>query len=93
MYVILVYDISTTSSAGQKRLPKVMKLCRQYLHHVQKSVFEGEITQAKLTALEITLKQIIDETNDYVIIYQFDNNKYSKRKFLGIKFDPTSNIL
>ena len=35
MYVILTYDV------GAKRVSKVMKTCRKYMVHVQKSVFEG----------------------------------------------------
>ena len=46
MFIILAYDVSSTR--GQK----VMKTCRKYLHHVQKSVFEGVITEAKLKQLQ-----------------------------------------
>ena len=53
MYLISVYDICTSGEGGKKRLPKVMKLLRKYLHHTQKSVFEGEITDAKFMALTI----------------------------------------
>ena len=45
MYIILVYDI------GEKRVGKMLKLCRQYLSWIQNSVFEGEITEVKLKAL------------------------------------------
>ena len=41
MYVIVVYDI------GEKRVAKMLKLCRQYLNWIQNSVFEGEITKVK----------------------------------------------
>ena len=37
MLVIVTYDISV------KRVAKVMKICRKYLAHVQKSVFVGMI--------------------------------------------------
>ena len=45
MYVILVYDI------GEKRVGKILKLCRKYLNWIQNSVFEGEITDVKLKEL------------------------------------------
>ena len=51
MYVILVYDI-VTDMQGKKILPKVFKICKKYLVHIQKSVFEGEISKANLTALK-----------------------------------------
>lgn len=42
MFVILTYDVKA------KRDTKVMKVCRKYLTHDQKSVFEGMITEKKL---------------------------------------------
>jgi len=93
MYIILVYDISTETKEGRKRLPKVMKKCREYLHHTQKSVFEGEITEAKLMALQTSLAKIIKDNEDYVVIYRIDNAKNITRTTLGKDFDPTDNIL
>ena len=53
MYVIAVYDVD------QKRCGKMLKLCRGYLHHVQNSVFEGEITEARLMELKIKAGKIM----------------------------------
>ena len=55
MYIILVYDI------GEKRVGKMLKLCRQYLNWIQNSVFEGDITEVKLKELKYKAKQIMDE--------------------------------
>lgn len=63
MYVILVYDIH------QKRVGKALKICRKYLIHIQKSVFEGNITESKLKALKEELGHLIDTQMDSVIIY------------------------
>lgn len=93
MYIILVYDISTESKEGKKRLSKIMKKCRQYLHHTQKSVFEGEITEAKLVALKFSLKKIINIKEDYVVIYKMLNKNNLDRENIGIDFDPTLNII
>jgi CRISPR-associated endonuclease Cas2 len=41
MFLILVYDVN------EKRVNKVLKTCRKYLHWVQNSVLEGEISEAK----------------------------------------------
>lgn len=51
MYVILTYDV------GAKRVSKVMKICRKYMVHVQKSVFEGNVTEAKLENLRKICKR------------------------------------
>lgn len=93
MYVILVYDIKTESKDGKKRLPKVMKKCREYLHHTQKSVFEGELSESKMFSLESSLKKIIDENEDYIIIYKLPNKNNLERNNIGLKFDPTTNII
>ena len=53
MYLILVYDI------GEKRVGKMLKLCRKYLNWIQNSVFEGEITEVKLKELLFKAKEII----------------------------------
>lgn len=93
MYVILVYDISTQTKEGQKRLSKVMKKCRQYLHHTQKSVFEGEISESKLAELRVSIQKLIDRDEDYVVIYKLLNKNNLQRENIGIDFDPTNNII
>lgn len=93
MYVILVYDISTDTKEGQKRLAKVMKKCRQYLHHTQKSVFEGEISLGKLVELRTAIERLIDHERDYIVIYKLENKNNLLRENIGINFDPTSNII
>ncbi len=79
MNVILVYDIK------EERVQKVLKTCRKYLHWVQNSVFEGEISPAKLEKLKVELKKIINEDEDSVIIYTFRAAWYTGREIIGIK--------
>ena len=71
MYVIAVYDVN------EERVQKVHKIFRKYLYWKQRSVFEGEISPAKLKALEIELKSIIRD-DDYVLIYVFKNKCYDE---------------
>ena len=93
MYVIMVYDISTLDKEGNKRLARIVKECRQYLHHTQKSVFEGEISEARLMELKHKIGKIIDRNRDYVVIYKLPNRKSLDRENIGLDFDPTDNIL
>ena len=60
MYVIVVYDV------GEKRVGKMLKLCRQYLCWIQNSVFEGELSEAKLRELKLKIKGIIDPSEDSI---------------------------
>jgi CRISPR-associated protein Cas2 len=93
MYIILVYDISTTDDEGQRRLNRIMKKCREYLHHTQKSVFEGELSEAKFTRLRYAIKKIIDDKKDYVIFYRIDNKNNMKKYKMGADFDVGTNII
>ena len=77
MYVILVYDI------GEKRVGKMLKLCRRYLHWIQNSVFEGEITEVKLKELIIFAKEIMDEKVDSLIIFKGRERKWLKKQIVG----------
>ena len=65
MYVILTYDVSS------RRVSKVMKKCRKYLRHEQRSVFEGTITEGLLKNLKKELSDIIDVKEDSINIYVF----------------------
>ncbi|HXL00947.1 MAG TPA: CRISPR-associated endonuclease Cas2, partial [Dysgonamonadaceae bacterium] len=63
MYVILVYDV------GEKRVGKMLKLCRRYLNWIQNSVFEGEISEVKLKELTILAEKIMKTEEDSLIIF------------------------
>lgn len=86
MFVILTYDINI------KRNNKVRNLCRKYLQHVQKSVFEGYITEAKLKKLKSELYKECKVEEDSIIIYRFDSLKYSQREILGT-YEQKDNFL
>ena len=64
MYVVLVYDF------GEKRVAKMLKLCRKYLNWIQNSVFEGEISEVGLHELLISAKKIMKEESDSIIIFK-----------------------
>lgn len=86
MFVILSYDIN------QKRVGKAMKICRKYLVHVQKSVFEGNITEAKLKSLKRELEKVIDANVDSLCIYEMDSVKYTRKEQIGV-VQAFSNII
>ena len=67
-----------------KRVKKVQNLCKNYLYPIQKSVFEGEITESRLNTLKMNLKNVIHPDEDSVIIYHLDSVKYAKKEQLGL---------
>lgn len=92
MYIILVYDIKTDTK-GKKILPKVHKICKKYLVHIQNSVFEGEITDANLLMLEKEVSSIIREDEDSVIVFKSRNSKWLDKSFWGNTEDATSRFI
>lgn len=92
IYIILTYDISVDEN-GAKVLRNTFKTCKKYLHHVQFSVFEGEISPSQFMSLSIELKKWIRPECDSVIIFQTREEKWLKKNFIGRKDDATTNIL
>ena len=86
MRIILIYDVSA------ERVNKVMKVCREYLEHVQNSVFEGDITDSNFKELTSKLKSIIDQNIDSIIIYHLWISKYNK-EIIGIEKRNNDNFI
>lgn len=86
MFVILTYDINA------KRVGKALKICRRYLHHVQRSVFEGQLTMAKLERLSKELEKVIEPGQDAICIYIMESTRFTNRLEIGRTADR-SNIL
>ena len=81
MFVILAYDIN------QKRVGRVLKICRKYLVHEQRSVFEGMITEAKLRRLKGELRKVIDLDDDSICIYSLNLSSAFKKEQIGVVED------
>jgi CRISPR-associated protein Cas2 len=87
MYIIAVYDV------GEKRVAKILKLFRRYLHWIQNSVFEGELTETQLKELEYEISKVMNPREDSVIIFTNASEKWMNKKIIGIEKNNTSNFL
>ncbi len=87
MYVIIVYDV------GEKRVGKMLKLCRQYLCWIQNSVFEGELSEVKLKELNLKMKGIIEPSEDSVILFTNKMGYNMNKQILGREKMATDNFL
>lgn len=67
---LVVYDISTVSAAGERRLRAIAKVCEGYGQRVQKSVFECRLEAMELRLLVHDIKQVIDPSADRVAVYR-----------------------
>ncbi len=87
MYVILVYDV------GEKRVSKMLKLCRRYLNWVQNSVFEGEITEVKLKELMATAKGFMKLEEDSILVFKSREERWLEKEVLGKEKNELDNFL
>lgn len=87
MYIILVYDI------GEKRVGKMLKLCRQYLNWIQNSVFEGELTPAQLRELKMRAREIMKQEEDSLIIFTSRNEQWLEKEVIGKEKNELSSFL
>ena len=70
MELLVVYDVSTETRAGQARLRRVAKICEAYGQRVQKSVFECVLAPEQAALLQHDLEGAIDKDEDSIRIYR-----------------------
>ncbi len=85
MYVLVTYDVSTTTPKGRSRLRRVAKACLDYGQRVQNSVFECKIDPAQFTCLKGILLDLIDPETDSVRFYHLGSNWHHKVEHHGSK--------
>lgn len=85
--VLVTYDVSfkQNESAGQKRLRRIAKLCRDYGQRVQFSVFEIEVDPAQWVSVKSRLLGIIDESVDSLRFYYMGSNWERRVEHVGAK--------
>ena len=87
MYVVVVYDTAV------ERNPKILRTCRQYLHHVQRSVFEGALSPAQLRRFRAAVENAIDAGYDSVLVYTFPPGTTPQRQEWGVAQIAPTDIL
>lgn len=95
MMVLVTYDVSTTDSAGQKRLRMVAKKCVDYGQRVQNSVFECLLEPAQFVKLRNELEAIIDKNRDSLRYYYLGANWKRRVEHVGAKagYDPEGTLV
>ena len=72
MFVLVTYDVSTTTKAGSRRLRRVGRACKDYGLRVQKSVFECKVEKKDWVVLKGRLLREINESQDSLRFYFLD---------------------
>ena len=83
----MVYDF------GEKRVGKMLKLCRKYLNWIQNSVFEGEITDLQLKEIESSAAKFMNPDEDSIIIFSSRSQMYMDKRIIGVERNTTDNFL
>ena len=82
MYCVAFYDVN------EKRVQKVHKLFMQYLFPIQNSVFEGNLSGRAFRELDAKVQKIIVNSEDSVIFFCMDTDKFIRKYYRGNKDKP-----
>lgn len=85
MYILVAYDVSTTTPAGRSRLRRVAKACLDYGQRVQNSVFECKVDPAQLVEFRARLLDIVKMDTDSIRIYNLGKNWHRRVEHHGAK--------
>ncbi len=90
MYVLVTYDVQTSSPQGARRLRRVAKICVQYGQRVQNSVFECSLDPAQFEKMKSELEKVVDLSKDSLRYYNLGKNWKRKVEHMGAKetYDP-----
>lgn len=91
LYIVVMYDIMSDKK-GPKVHRNIFKISKRYLTHIQKSVFEGNVSESDLFKLKQELNQYIRKDKDSLIIFKSREERWLTKEFLGIEDDKTSNF-
>jgi CRISPR-associated protein Cas2 len=86
MYVVIVYD------TDQKNCTKLHKQLKKYLMWNQRSVFEGNVTEAEFKEVRHLLEQV-RHPDSHIVFYKMANEKMLEREEIGQGNGNISNIL
>lgn len=85
MYVLITYDVATSSEAGPRRLRRAAKACLDYGQRVQFSVFECQVDPGQFAKLKDRLLKIMDPDQDSVRFYFLGDNWERRVEHHGAK--------
>lgn len=83
MYILVAYDVATSTPAGARRLRRVAKICLDYGQRVQNSVFECKLDPARYIEFKTRIIDEIDASKDSIRIYNLGNNWQKRVEHFG----------
>lgn len=85
MFVLVSYDVATTTRAGRRRLRRVARACLDYGQRVQNSVFECQVDPEKWARLRLRLLEEYDPAEDSLRFYFLGSNWKNRVEHHGTK--------
>jgi len=85
MFVLVTYDVATTTREGRRRLRKVAKACVSFGQRVQNSVFECQIDPAQFARLKLRLLDLYEPKEDSLRFYFLGSNWRHRVEHHGAK--------
>ena len=86
-----MYDI-LADKEGARISRNVFKKCKKYATHIQKSVFEGNLTELEYIKLKSELDKYIRKDKDSLLVFRSRHERWLEKDFLGLVDDKTSNF-
>ena len=83
MYLLVAYDVATSTPSGARRLRHVAKICLDYGQRVQNSVFECKVDPAQYIEFKERILGIIDREKDSIRFYHLGNNWQKRIEHYG----------
>ena len=88
MYVIITYDVTTSTPEGRRRLRKVAKVCEDYGCRVQNSVFELSVKPDQWVTCRAALLREINHKEDSLRFYFLGSNWRRRVEHAGMAMKP-----
>lgn len=90
MFVLITYDVSTTTPEGRRRLRSVAKACLDFGQRAQQSVFECQVDPTQWARLKLRLLELYKPEEDSLRFYFLGSNWKHRVEHYGAK--PTVDL-
>jgi len=85
MFVLVTYDVATTTREGRRRLRQVAKTCLSFGQRVQNSIFECQVDPTQWARLRLMLLDLYKPEEDSLRFYFLGSNWRHRVEHHGAK--------
>ena len=93
MHVLVAYDVSTVEPAGERRLRRIARACKDFGQRAQKSLFECHLGPTDWVELRARLLSEIDSTQDSLRFYFLDADVRIEHHGVNVPADPADPLI